>query len=129
MSYQRVILAIPDAMTQESLTPEQVAAIASVVGQYVMPMPGTISVDGMKVIDCIVTDNFDKQKILDFGLPFYVIGIWDRQGNALVPFDGVTFLKHLPMTQARDENGLPVGVPEPPVLHMPHTWSGWATEF
>ena len=50
MSY-RILMLVPEGLTLDALSSEQQAAIASVLGQYVLPMIGTIPNAGMVVLD------------------------------------------------------------------------------
>ena len=50
MTYRAIIL-VPEGLTFEQLTEEQQAACNSVFGQYVNPMPSTITYNGKQVLD------------------------------------------------------------------------------
>lgn len=129
--FYRVILRVPAGLTAELLTTEQRAAIDSVFGQFVDPMPGTIVANGLKVIDAVTTDSFNPQAMAALGLDWEVLGLWDQTGQ---PVDGLTlkasvFLEHLPARQDYDQDGKPSGEPIAPVLHEPHRWAGWPACF
>lgn len=120
--YYRVLFLIPEGLTFDMLTPEQQAAIRSVLGQFVLPMPSTIPFGGKVVCDGLAAENFDPSTLGPLGLPFEIIGLWEFDGeNAIevVPLNETAFMAHLPL----DENG----VPQP--LHEPHRWSGWPVLF
>lgn len=110
----RVILRIPTALTFEVLSPEQQAAIQSVFGQFVMPMPGTIEAGGWKLCDAVTGDNFDPARMSLYGFNWPILGMWDDSGLVHAPFDAATFQTHLP-------DGEP--------LHEPHRWAGWPKAF
>ncbi len=121
--YYRVLFLIPEGLTFDMLTPEQQAAIQSVFGQFVLPMPSTIPYGGKVVCDGLAADNFDPSTLGPLGLPFEIIGLWEWDGadyiSEVVPIDAVAFMAHLPL----DENG------DPQPLHEPHRWSGWPVLF
>ncbi len=121
--YYRVLFLIPEGLTFDMLTPEQQAAIQSVFGQFVLPMPDTIPANNKVVCDGLAADNFDPSTLGPLGLPFEIIGLWEWDGadyiNEVVPIDAVAFMAHLPL----DENG------DPQPLHEPHRWSGWPVLF
>ena len=117
MSY-RILMLVPEGLTLDALSSEQQAAIASVLGQYVLPMIGTIPNAGRVVLDGVAADNFDASTIPLLGLPFEVIGQWKEDGTVIVPFDDEKFLAHLPDPEEGDK-----------VLHEPHRWAGWPELF
>jgi len=125
----RVILRVPEALTFEALSPEQQAAIASVFGQFVIPMPGTVPFGGYKLVDAITSPDFHPERMALYGMNWPAVGLWDNSGVALAPFDATTMLAHIAPTQAYDIDGNPVGEPTPPVLHEPHRWAGWPELF
>lgn len=109
---KRVIMTAPESLEWDDLTNEQQAAITGVLGQWVMPMPGTVAHDGRKIIDALTTDAFDPANIQLLKLPFVVLGILQYDGEITTnihPLDEA-FYAYL-------EN------PENP--HIPHAWSGW----
>lgn len=120
--YYRVLFLIPEGLTFDMLNAEQQAAIQSVLGQFVLPMPSTIPFGGKVVCDGLAAENFDPERIGSLGLPFEIIGLWGFDGkNAIevAPLNETAFMAHLPL----DENG----GPQP--LHEPHRWSGWPELF
>lgn len=121
--YYRVLFLIPEELTFDMLTPEQQAAIRSVFGQFVLPMPATIPANNKVVCDGVAAENFDPSTLGPLGLPFEIIGLWEWDGaeyiNEVVPINTTEFMAHLPL----DENG------DPQPLHEPHRWSGWPVLF
>lgn len=109
---KRVLLLVPESLTFDMLTQEQQAAINSVFGTYVTPMPGTVDVDGLSVCDALTADNFDPTLMPGLGLDWPIMGIWHEDGTELHPFNADAFLRHLPE-----------GVPNV----EPHMWAGWPT--
>lgn len=118
MTYKRVILRIPVTLSFEALTPEQQAAIASVFGQFAMPMPGTISNNGYKLCDAVTAENFQPERMALYNFNWPLVGMWQDDGTTLVPFDETTFMQHLPAPEQGDK-----------VLHEPHKWAGWPDCF
>ncbi len=114
----RVILLVPEALEFSMLNEDQQAAIASVFGQYVMPMPGTVTASGMKVVDAITTDNFNPASMGQHGLNWPILGMWNSEGVPVIPLDEAVFLAHLPTPDVGDK-----------VLHEPHRWAGWPEVF
>lgn len=92
------------------LQPEQQAAINSVFGQYVLPMPGTLPADGLVICDALTASNFKPEVMGEYGIGWPIIGMWNYEGNTVVSLDKDELQKRLP------EGGL---------LHEPHRWSGW----
>lgn len=114
--YFRVLLLIPENTTFAALTLEQQEAIASVLGQYRMPMPGTNPALGKVICDCLAASNFDPATMPGLGLSDWeIIGMWESDGTEVIPLDTVKFLPHLPL--------LP-DLSAPP-LFEPHRWAGW----
>ena len=66
--YYRVLLRMNEGTTFESLTLEQQEAIASVLGQYRLPMPGTNPALGKVICDCLAASNFDPATMPGLGL-------------------------------------------------------------
>lgn len=124
----RVVFLVPDTFLFSDLTPTQLAAVQSVFGQHVRPMPGTIAANGKIVIDGVANDNFDVNTLPGLGLPFEIIGLWDYAGNTLIPLDSGIFIQHLPPQETLDADGNVIST-SPPVLHEPHRWSGWPALF
>lgn len=127
---KRVILRMPASFTPASLTPEQAAAIANVLGQWVQPMPGTQAHEGDQLVDGVASDAFNPDNMALLGLPFTVVGLWQWSGYAgdaltvLQALDEATLLAHLPPTPVLDGEGNVTGS-TPAVLHEPHRWAGW----
>lgn len=117
MTY-RIIMLVPEGLTFALLTPEQQAAINSVIGQYVLPMPATIPFNGKVVLDGLAADNFDADTLDPLGLPFEIIGQWDDQGNIIVPLDEDALATHIEPDQEGNK-----------VLRETHCWSGWPPLF
>ena len=107
---KRVLLLVPEGLTFDMLSVEQQAAINSVFGQYVNPMPATITHNGMQVVDAVTADNFNPTVMVDFGIDWPVIGMWSFDGAVLSPLNETEFMKFLP---------------EGATLHEPHRWAGW----
>lgn len=114
MNYFRVILRIPEALEFDALTSEQQSAIQSVIGQFVMPMPGTVTAGGYKICDAVTGGNFQPELMELYGFNWPIVGMWDASGNELKPFDSATMLAHLP---------------EGSELYEPHRWAGWPELF
>lgn len=119
----RLLILVPQGLTFDMLTPEQQAAINSVFGQYVLPMPSTIPFNGKVLLDCLAADNFDASYIPLLGLPFTVIAQWKEDGFVVLPLDETLFLQHLPSSYIYDEDGNLTETPA--TLHEPHSWAGW----
>lgn len=118
--YFRVLLLIPENTTFASLTLEQQEAIASVLGQYRMPMPGTVPFGGKVVCDALTASNFDPDTMDDYGLgSWQIIGQWDSTGAVITPLNEPEFILRLPLTELLT----------PPPLFEPHRWAGWAQLF
>lgn len=115
---KRVLLTAPASFTAADLTPVQAEAIRGILGQWVMPMPGTVTTGGLKVIDALTTDAFNPVNIDVLGLPFGLIGMWQWPGagemEVLVPLDEGAFEAFLPPAAE---------------LHEPHRWAGWPAAF
>lgn len=122
MNY-RILLQVPQELTSDALTVEQQEAVAGVLGQYVMPMPGTIANEGKVICDGIAADKFDASTLEPLGLPFKLIGQWRDDGTVIVPLYEETFLKHLPPSIDDEGNSTP------PFVHEPHRWAGWPELF
>ncbi len=125
---KRVLLLIPEALEFSLLSEEQQAAINSVFGQFVMPMPGTEIIGGFKICDALTTDSFNPDNMALYGLDWTIIGMWGWDGKGqiqeLIAFDDVDFLSRLSPIREYDENGN-VTSQSPALLHEPHRWSGW----
>lgn len=108
---KRVILSAPAELEWANLTENQQAAITSVFGEYVMPMPGTVEHNGLKIIDAVTTDSFDPANIPILGLPFEMLGLWQWDGGNLTVLEALdeAFYDYI-------ETGTRV---------IPHSWSGW----
>lgn len=119
-----VYLLIPEGTTFDNLTEEQQAAIQSVFGQYVMPMPGTKAHDGTVVCDALAHDSFDPTLMPGLGLWWDIIGMWRDDGTVVVPLDETKFLERLADKVTYDIDGNVIST-ESPTLHQPHQWSGW----
>ena len=120
MTYRAIIL-VPEGLTFEQLTEEQQAACNSVFGQYVNPMPSTITYNGKQVLDGLAVDNFDPTTIGTLGLPFEIIGLYpDTSETPIVPLDEAVFINYLPDQIDGEGNTIEK------VMHVPHSWAGWA---
>lgn len=129
---KRVIFTAPEAWTEDSLSPFQLTTMQTmavsapiritpaqvVLGQRAMPMPGTVTTGGLKVIDALATDDFDPTRFAALGLPFTVLGLWQWPGDG--PLQVLQ-----PLNSAAFEAHLPVGAP----LAEPHRWAGWPAAF
>lgn len=73
---KRIIFKVPEALEFTALTADQQAAIARVLGQYSMPMAGTVATGGFKLVDAIADDTFNPANIVTLGLPFTIMGMW-----------------------------------------------------
>lgn len=73
---KRIIFKVPEALEFTALTADQQAAIARVLGQYSMPMAGTVATGGFKLVDAIADDTFNPAHIVTLGLPFTIMGMW-----------------------------------------------------
>lgn len=119
MGYYRVILRIPIALTFDVLTDVQKNAINSVFGQFAMPMPGTQTTGLWKLADAVTLDTFKPENMSLYGITWPIVGMWDEQGESLLPFDADTFIQHLPEPEDGGDK----------VLHEPHRWAGWPACF
>ena len=120
MTYRAIIL-VPEGLTFEQLTAEQQTACNSVFGQYVNPMPSTVAYNGKQVLDGLAADNFDPSTLGPLGLPFEVIGLYhDASEVPVIPLDETVFINYLP--EPIDGEGNPIEK----VMHVPHSWAGWA---
>lgn len=120
---KRTILKAPAAFTFADLTAPQIEAISAIHGQWVAPMPGTMAVAGLHLIDAVMTDQFDPDNIAALGLPFEVMAIWQWDGSS----HAMTALQALD-TQAFAAFLAPVeGMPPQP--YEPHRWAGWPAAF
>lgn len=120
----RLFIEVPEGLTFDMLTAEQKAAVASVFGQYVLPMPSTQTANGKVLMDGLAGDNFNPQAVIDLGLPFTIIGMWhSEQEEPIIPLDTEKFLAHLPDTVVYDDEGNELSR-APAHLHEPHTWAG-----
>lgn len=118
--YYRVLIRFNEGTTFEGLTTEQREAIASVLGQYRLPMPGTNPALGKVVCDCLAADNFDPATMPGLGLgDWEIIGMWESDGTVVTPLDEAKFIPHLPLTELLT----------PPPLYEPHRWAGWPQLF
>lgn len=127
----RLIIAAPEALAIGELTEEQQIAIKSVFAQFAMPMPGTKTLSGYKLIDAVVADNFNPDSIAALGLPFTLLGQWQWDGrdsfSETQTLDS-SFINYLPDTYTYDETGA-ILTTTAPELHEPHTWAGWPYAF
>lgn len=125
---KRVLLSLPAGLTFDQLTEEQQAALASVMAQYVNPMPNTIEAAGHVLCDALTLDNFDPAVMPGLGLNWPVLGLWQWSGAGdlvtLVPLDPAVLLAHLPPVPVLDGEGNVIGE-TPPEAKMPHNWGGW----
>lgn len=118
--YYRVLLRMDENTTFDALSLTQQEAIGRVLGQYRLPMPGTVAVLGKVICDCIAADNFDPSVMDDLGLADWeIIGMWKSDGTVIVPLDEVKFLAHLPLL---DDLSVPL-------VYEPHRWAGWPQLF
>jgi len=113
MTY-RVLLLVPEGLTFGSLPHEAQAAINTVLGQFVNPMPNTQAAGGYQVVDAVTADNFDPNTMGDYGINWPILGMWDEEGKDLIPLNKDQFMKHLP---------------DGAELHEPHRWLGWPKLF
>jgi len=120
----RILLLIPEGLTFDMLTQEQQTAINSVFGEYTLPMVGTIAANGKVICDALALNTFNPVAMVEVGLPFEIIGMWDFQGTALTTFNEAEFMARLPETPIMDESGFQIGS-APAVLHEPCSWGGW----
>lgn len=127
MTYRALFL-VPEGITFGMLTEEQQQAVQSVLGQHVLPMPGTIAANGKVVLDGVCGDNFDPETIEPLGLPMEMIGLWQEDGTAVMPLSEAVFMPHLPDQIAYGEGGEVLST-SPAVFHEPHRWAGWTNLF
>ena len=129
---KRLLMLVPEGLTFDMLTEEQQAAINSVFGQYVMPMPDTNGYDGFKICDAVCTVEFEVENMADLGLDWQIIGQWVWNGEngvtEITPLDEQIFMNYLLDTTVYDGDGNQM-VTIPAVFHEPHKWSGWPDCF
>jgi hypothetical protein len=106
----RVLLLVPEGLELSALTTE---AIASVFGQYVMPKPGTVAVDGTVICDAVTTGNFEPETMAGFGMTCPIIGMWNAFGEEIIPLEVDTYTAH------RVDGTVVDG----------HNWAGWPECF
>ncbi len=111
---KRVLLLVPEGLTFDMLSVEQQAAINSVFGQYVNPMPATITHNGMQVVDAVTADNFNPTVMVDFGIDWPIVGIMQWDGAS----EEVTIIQPLDVELYRQH------MPDGTVTEC-HRWSGW----
>lgn len=117
MSY-RILMLVPEGLTLDALSSEQQAAIASVLGQYVNPMPGSIPADGFQLVDALTADNFKPETMIDYGITWPVLSLTQWDGNAekveiIIPLNQEVYVKHMP-------DG---------ILTETHIWAGWPSNY
>ena len=126
---KRIILKTPDDTTLEALSDEHKTALNSVFAQFVMPMPGTQSYLGYKIIDAVVADNFNPAAMTDLLFPFELLGMWEFVEDSLttlVPLAN-SFIDYLPSTHTYDAD-FNIASTMPAIFHIPHRWAGWPEE-
>lgn len=114
MTY-RVLLLIPESLNFTDLSQEQQAAINSVFGCFVMPMPGTESAGGFKVCDAVTADNFYPDLMPELGMDWEIIAMWYLENgfvDAVKPLDREKMSLH--QTGEVSES---------------HRWAGWPDCF
>lgn len=126
---KRAIFILSADTTLEGLTPEQQAAISSVDSQFTLPMPGTQVVADRKVVDGLVSDNFDPAVMSGLGLDWQLLMLveWDCKAptlTVLTPLDMDALYPYLPAVPTYDDEGNVTGS-QPAPRAMPHQWSGW----
>lgn len=115
---KRLWLLIPETLDFAELPQAQQAAINSVFGQYVKPMPGTLAAGGLVLCDALVADDFDEPTMRSLGIDWPIVGQWLQDGTVLTE----------PDTNALFLRLIPVFVDDVPVLaalHEPHRFAGW----
>lgn len=122
---KRVILLIPEKLTFDQLTEDQQTAIRGIFGQYVMPMPSTVAVNGLQVCDALASDAFNPDNIALLGLDWEILGMWNEQNQVLIPLDRTVFTEYLAPVNTYDEEGTEL-TSEPATFHEPHRWAGWS---
>lgn len=108
----RLLLTCPEGLSLDQLTDEQQAAVNSVFAQYVLPMPGTITYNNTVIIDAVVNDSFNADRVAELGLPFTIIATWQ--------WDGVNDLVTIKPVDSTLANHLPDGI-----AGLTHSWAGW----
>lgn len=144
---KRVILAIPEGLTFEQLSEKQQEAINIVFGQYVNPMPGTITYNGKQLVDALTVDGFNPLLMAEYDIDWDILGLYVYQrgvstyaneegieeqtiinGVATIQaLDETEFLNFLPDVVEYDDAGDVVSTTAP-VFHMPHKWAGMPEE-
>ena len=121
---KRILLLIPEGLTFDILTEAQQNTINRVFGQYIMPMPSTIVVDGFQICDALTIDSFNPDNMAQYGIDWTIIGMWNDIGETLISLDETELLKRLSDKVNYDEEGNELSR-ERPSLYEPHRWSGW----
>ncbi len=115
---KRLWLLIPETLDFAELPQAQQAAINSVFGQYVKPMPGTTALSGLVLCDALVADDFDEPTMRSLGIDWPIVGQWMQDGTVLTEPDTAALLARLVPMLVDD-------VPVPATLHEPHRFAGW----
>lgn len=126
---KRVIFLVPKNLTFAQLTTVQQQAIYAVFGQYVMPVPDTIAVDGTILVDALVSDDFNPDKMIALGLDWEIVSLWQWDGvgsqtELMVADLTVLTTRQLPMADNYNEYGDVIST-RPAKLSEFHCWSGW----
>ncbi len=97
---KRAWLRIPEGLSFDMLSDEQQAAINSVFGQYVLPMPGLQASEGFVLCDAVTKDNFDPAAMAQFGIDWEVILLaqWDGEAayynEMIIPLNQEVYVGH-----------------------------------
>ena len=123
---KRCIMTAPEAVEWDDLTDEQQAEISGIFSQWVMPMPGTVSSGGLKIIDAVMSNTFDPAKITELALPLTIIGLWQWDGGEVAELITLasSFWDYLAPIMILDDEEVVIGT-EPAPHSIPHGWSGW----
>ena len=127
---QRIILTAPADLTPDQLTPDQQQYMQSVSCQLILPMAGTTTYNGKRIIDAAAADTFDPAMLVTLGLPVAVVGLWHWQGDTSTELTTVQaldpeFINYLPDTIVTDSVTGEVINTAPSILHIPSNIAGW----
>ena len=123
---KRAIFIIP-ANTAFSSLPSEVQQTLSTYGfQYVVPMPGTVEVEGYIIADGIShSDDLDPENFNSLGWTLLGYQQWDGKSEAITlkPLDLTEFMKYVPDVMEYGEDGEPTGS-HPAPHQITHSWDG-----
>lgn len=124
---KHVYLLIPEGLTFDQLADKQQDAIAGIFGQYVMPMPESMAVDGLVICDAICSDAFDPALMGPLGLDWEVIGMeqWDGDDTSvLIPMDEAKYTERLAPVMVVNDAGKVLSE-NPRGFVQVHIYAGW----